>query len=33
VISWGYADGALGALGAWLQGRGEAGGQSPVTLD
>ena len=33
VISWGYADGALAALGDWLQGRGEAGGQSPVTLN
>jgi len=33
VISWGYADGALGALGAWLQGRGDAGGKSPVTLN
>ena len=33
VISWGYADGALDALGAWLQGRGQAGGRSPVTLD
>lgn len=33
VISWGYADGALAALGDWLQGRGQAGGQSPVTLN
>ncbi|OWQ82953.1 beta-N-acetylhexosaminidase [Roseateles aquatilis] len=33
VISWGYADGALAALGAWLQGRGTAGGQAPVTLN
>lgn len=33
VISWGYADGALAALGDWLQGRGEAGGRSPVTLN
>ncbi len=33
VISWGYADGALAALGAWLQGRGAASGRSPVTLN
>ena len=33
VISWGYADGALAALGDWLQGRGVAGGHAPVTLN
>lgn len=31
VVSWGYADGALAALKAWLQGA-PADGRSPVTL-
>lgn len=33
VISWGYADGALAALSAWMGGTLTAAGQSPVTLD
>ncbi|HEV7914468.1 MAG TPA: beta-N-acetylhexosaminidase [Albitalea sp.] len=32
VITWGYADGALAALRAWLEGRGGAPGRSPVRL-
>jgi beta-N-acetylhexosaminidase len=32
VISWGFADGALAALRAWLEGRGGAPGRSPVPL-
>lgn len=32
VISWGYADGALAALQAWLQGQVPAAGRTPVTL-
>ncbi|WP_077037249.1 beta-N-acetylhexosaminidase [Pelomonas sp. KK5] len=32
VISWGYADGAMAALRAWLEGRAEAKAQAPVTL-
>lgn len=33
VISWGYADGALGALRDWMRGGLSASGRSPVTLD
>ena len=33
VVTWGYADGALAALAAWLQGAGAAPGRSPVKLD
>jgi beta-N-acetylhexosaminidase len=32
VVTWGYADGALEALQAWLEGRGDAPGRSPVRL-
>ena len=32
VVTWGYADGALAALRAWLEGRGAAPGRSPVHL-
>jgi beta-N-acetylhexosaminidase len=32
VVTWGYADGALAALRAWLEGRGAAPGRSPVRL-
>ena len=32
VVSWGYADGALDGLRAWLEGRAELPGQSPVRL-
>jgi beta-N-acetylhexosaminidase len=32
VITWGYADGALEALRAWLEGRACATGRSPVPL-
>jgi beta-N-acetylhexosaminidase len=33
VISWGYADGALAALQAWLEGRAAATAKPPVTLN
>ncbi|QPF76411.1 beta-N-acetylhexosaminidase [Roseateles sp. DAIF2] len=33
VISWGYADGALAALQAWLEGRANSTAQAPVTLN
>jgi len=33
VVTWGYADGALEALRAWLEGRAGAPGRSPVPLD
>lgn len=33
VISWGYADGALAALRAWLQGKQAAAAVPPVTLN
>jgi beta-N-acetylhexosaminidase len=32
VVTWGYADGALAAVQAWLEGRAQAGGRSPVKL-
>jgi beta-N-acetylhexosaminidase len=32
VLTWGYAEGALAALQAWLEGRGDAPGRSPVPL-
>jgi beta-N-acetylhexosaminidase len=32
LVSWGYADGALAAVQAWLEGRSEAPGQPPVPL-
>jgi beta-N-acetylhexosaminidase len=33
VVSWGYADGAMAALRAWLHGAAELPGRSPVQLD
>jgi beta-N-acetylhexosaminidase len=32
VVTWGYAEGALAALKAWLEGRTQAHGQAPVPL-
>jgi beta-N-acetylhexosaminidase len=32
VVTWGYADGALDALQAWLEGRGALNGRAPVRL-
>ena len=32
VVTWGYADGALAAVQAWLEGRMQATGRSPVNL-
>ncbi|MFY8116327.1 MAG: beta-N-acetylhexosaminidase [Roseateles sp.] len=33
VVTWGYAEGAMSALRAWLQGRQSATAQPPVTLN
>ena len=32
VVTWGFADGAMAALRAWLEGRAAAPGRSPVPL-
>lgn len=32
VVTWGYADGALEAVQAWLEGRAQATGRTPVNL-
>jgi len=32
VVTWGYADGALEAVTAWLEGRAQATAKSPVNL-
>jgi len=32
IVTWGYADGALAALRAWLEGSGTAPGRAPVRL-
>jgi beta-N-acetylhexosaminidase len=32
LVTWGYADGALAAAKAWLEGRAEATGRTPVNL-
>jgi len=32
VVAWGYASGALEAVRAWLDGRGDAPGRSPMRL-
>jgi len=32
IVTWGYADGALDALQAWLEGRGAAPGRAPVPI-
>jgi beta-N-acetylhexosaminidase len=32
VVTWGYADGAIDALHAWLEGRATAPGHAPVPL-
>jgi beta-N-acetylhexosaminidase len=32
VVTWGYADGALDAVQAWLEGRAQATGRAPVNL-
>jgi beta-N-acetylhexosaminidase len=31
-VTWGYAEGALAALRAWLEGRAQAPGRAPVPL-
>ena len=32
IVTWGYADSALDALQAWLEGRGVAPGRAPVPI-
>src|SRR5437870_2020747 len=32
IVTWGYADSALDALQAWLEGRGAAPGRAPVPI-
>jgi beta-N-acetylhexosaminidase len=32
LVTWGYGDGALAAVQAWLEGRLQADGRSPVAL-
>jgi beta-N-acetylhexosaminidase len=32
IVTWGYADGALAAVKAWLEGRAQATGRAPVNL-
>jgi beta-N-acetylhexosaminidase len=32
IVTWGYATGALAALQAWLEGRGDAAGRAPVPI-
>jgi beta-N-acetylhexosaminidase len=32
VVTWGFAEGALAALRAWLEGRTPAPGRAPVSL-
>jgi beta-N-acetylhexosaminidase len=32
IVTWGYADAALDALRAWLEGHGEASGRAPVPI-
>jgi len=32
LVSWGFADGALTAVRAWLEGRAAAPGRAPVPL-
>jgi beta-N-acetylhexosaminidase len=32
IVTWGYANGALAALQAWLEGRGDAPGRAPVPI-
>jgi beta-N-acetylhexosaminidase len=32
IVTWGFADGALAALRAWLEGRAAAPGHAPVPL-
>jgi beta-N-acetylhexosaminidase len=32
IVTWGYANGALAAMQAWLEGRGDAPGRAPVPI-